>query len=210
VLERIFSGGSAEKRVLGSICKHIEAIQCACTTFKRAFEQRDKELMETIADIEREGDSIRREVVSQIYEGAFLPFLRPSICRFVEIADEVLDLLEDAAFEFEFADALLDDGIRENCLKVADLNIQMSEILLIAFETLLSKVDLREKTLVMRIFEKKVDEIKFDLIRKIRTKEIQGFWEGKALSDFIDYLTSVSDVFEDASDYLHMINLRMR
>jgi predicted phosphate transport protein (TIGR00153 family) len=83
-------------------------------------------------------------------------------------------------------------------------------MLLIAFDTLFNKGDLREKTLAIRIYEKKVDEIKFDLISKLRKKEVKDFWEGRILSDFISYLTRISDVIEDASDYLHIINLSLR
>ena len=83
-------------------------------------------------------------------------------------------------------------------------------MLLIAFETLFDKGDLKEKTLAIRIYEKQVDEIKFDLISKLRKKEVKDFWEGSILSDFISYLTRISDIIEDASDYLHIINLSLR
>ncbi len=32
--------------------------------------------MRAVIDMEREGDTIRREIISNIYEGAFLPYLR--------------------------------------------------------------------------------------------------------------------------------------
>jgi hypothetical protein len=86
----------------------------------------------------------------------------------------------------------------------------MCEMLLLAFETLSSREDLREKTLAIRIYEKKIDELKFDLLNKLRTKEVKGYWEGKILSDFISYLTQVSDVVEDASDYLYIISVSLK
>ena len=86
----------------------------------------------------------------------------------------------------------------------------MCEMLLIAFEALFGKWDLREKNLAVRIYEKKIDEIKFDLLKKLRKKEIKDFWEGKILADFISYLTHVSDVIEDASDYLTVIQMSLK
>lgn len=166
--------------------------------------------MYCVADLEREGDSVRREIISTIYEGAFLPFLRTNICRFVEIVDEAFDVLKDAASEFENLGPKLDEEIIEDCIQIADLNQQMCEMLTIAFDTLFNKGDLREKTLAIRIYEKKIDDMKFDLIGKLKNKEVKNFWEGKSLSDFISYLTHISDVIEDASDYLHIINLSMR
>jgi len=209
VLKNVF-GGSTEQKVIDNIRKHMQILYSASGCFKKGMEEWDKEQMYCVADLEREGDSIRREIISTIYEGAFLPFLRTNICRFVEIVDEAFDVLKDAALEFEHLGPELDAEIREDCIKIADINQQMSDMLMIAFHTLFNKGDLREKTLAIRIYEKKVDDIKFDLISKLRKKEVKDFWEGRILSDFILYLTHISDVIEDASDYLHIINLSMR
>ncbi len=77
MLERVFSGGKTEQRVIDNIKKHIRTLGSASDCFKRAIEGQDKDLMYCVSDLEREGDSIRREIISTIYEGAFLPFLRP-------------------------------------------------------------------------------------------------------------------------------------
>jgi len=210
LLEKVFSGGKAEQKVIENIKEHIRTLCSASDCFKKAIEGQDKELMFCVPDLEREGDAIRREIISTIYEGAFLPFLRPNICRFVEIVDEAFDVLEDAAHVFEYLGTTLDKEIEEESIKIADMNLKMCEMLLLAFETLFSKEDLREKNLAIRIYENKIDDIKFDLIEKLRKKEVNNFWEGKMLSDFISYLTHVSDVIEDASDYLYIMNVSLR
>jgi uncharacterized protein len=209
VLKKVF-GGNAEQKVIDSIKKHMQILYSASECFKKGLQELDKDQMYCVADLEREGDSVRREIISMIYEGAFLPFLRTNICRFVEIVDEAFDVLKDAAAEFENLGPKLDPEIREDCIQIADINQQMCDMLIIAFDTLFNKGDLREKTLAIRIFEKKVDDMKFDLIGRMRNKEVKNFWEGRTLSDFISYLTHISDVIEDASDYLHIINLSMR
>lgn len=210
MLEKLFSAGKAEGKVIADIQKHIQTLTTAMGVFVKALEKGDKGLMAEVADLEREADSVRRDVTTHIYEGAFLPFMRPAICRFIEVVDEAFDVLEDAAFEFEFVQNRLDTEMKEDCLSAARLNHQMGEMLLIAFNSLFHGDDLREKTLAIRILEKKIDEIKFDLIRRMRQRKITDFWEGKILSDFVTALTRVSDVIEDASDFLHLINLRLR
>ena len=209
MLKKVF-GGSTEQKVLENIKRHMQILFSASGCFKKGLEEWDKKQMYCVADLEREGDSIRREIISTIYEGAFLPFLRTSICRFVEIVDEAFDALKDAASEFEHLVPKLDKEISDDCIEIADINQKMCDMLMIAFDTLFNKGDLREKTLAIRIYEKKVDDMKFDLIGRLRGKEVKDFWEGKLLSDFITYLTHISDVIEDASDYLHIINLSMR
>lgn len=208
MLKRVFFGGKIEQEVIEKMKKHIEFLCSACETFKTAMEKQNKELILSVSDLEREGDIVRREVVSSIYEGAFLPFLRPNICKFVEIVDDALDVMEDAALEY--ADIELDSEIKDDCTKIADMNLKICEMLLIAFGSLLSGEDLREKALAIRIYEKKIDEIKFDLIKKLRAKEVRSFWEGKALSDFVYHLTNISNLIEDASDYLQIINISLR
>jgi len=208
VLKKVF-GGNIEQKVIDSIKKHMQILYSASECFKKGLQEWDKDQMHCVADLEREGDSVRREIISMIYEGAFLPYLRTNICRFVEIVDEAFDVLKDTAYEFENLEPM-DEDIREDCIQIADINQQMCDMLIIAFDALFNKGDLREKTLAIRIYEKKVDDMKFDLIGKLRNKEVKNFWEGRTLSDSISYLTHISDVIEDASDYLHIINLSMR
>jgi predicted phosphate transport protein (TIGR00153 family) len=210
VFKKLFSGGNPEQAVIDKISEHIRILSTAADALREGIEKNDRELIASVSDLEREGDSIRRAIVSHIFEGAFLPFLRPFICRFVEMADQVFDELEDAAVLYGHAEPYVKGEIRENVLKVAALNTHMCEMLLIAFETLFSSGDLREKSLAIRVYEKRVDEIKFDLLEQVRTVEPASFWDGRTLARFIDYMTQISDVIEDASDYLQIINVSLR
>jgi len=208
IFDRILSHGRKEREVVEDIKRHIELLCSACDTFRNSLEKRDKNLMWEVVELEREADSVRREVISHIYEGAFLPYLRPDLCKFVEIVDEVFDLLKETAFycvENEIPEPLRDESIR-----VALLNFRMSDMLLISFEAMLKGEDLRERTLAVRIFEKKIDDIKLNLVKEVEQVPIENFWAGKALSDFLTNLTMISDIIEDASDHLQIINVSTR
>lgn len=207
-LKKLLSHGKKEKDVTEDIGKHIGLLCTACGNFKNAMEMGDRDLMRGVIELEREGDSIRREVISHIYEGAFLPYLRPDLCRFVEIVDEVFDLLKDTAFYY--FSAQLPDGIRNECVRVAFLNYRMCEMLLLSYQAMLNGEDLREKALAIRIYEKKVDDIKYDLFEEAKKFEVDTFWAGRMLADFISALTTISDIIEDASDHLQIINLSLR
>lgn len=210
MFKKFFSGTSAEQVVIDRIGAHIRILTAAAEALHAGIEKNDLEMIASVSDLEREGDSIRREIVSHIFEGAFLPFLRPFVCRFVEMADQVFDEIEDAAVLYGHAQPYITGEIRDNVLKVAVLNTHMCEMLLLAFETLFSSGDIRDKSLAIRIYEKRIDEIKFDLLEQLRTVEPATFWDGRNLARFIDYITQVSDVIEDASDYLQIINVSLR
>ena len=208
LLKKFLSPGKKEQIVIDKLTEHIKLLCSALNIFEKAVEGQNEELLGSISDLEREADVIRRDIISKIYEGAFLPYLRPSLCKFAEILDQVFDLLKDASYQY--ADVEIDGSIRRDCSQIAALNLKACEMLLITFEALVSGGDLREKALAIRVYEKKVDDIRFYLLQDLKKVEVKTFWEGKALSDFISNLTSVSDIIEDASDYLQVIHVSMR
>jgi predicted phosphate transport protein (TIGR00153 family) len=205
---KILSEGKKETVVIENMIRHIKMLHTACGFFVNALEESDRGLVCRVMNLEREGDTVRREIISNIYDGAFLPYLRPDLCKFVEIVDSVFDLLEDTASHC--LDMKLPKRIKDECVRVAFLNSRMCEMLLITFEAMVNGEDLREKTLAIRVYEKKIDDIKSGLIKDIRSLPIDNFWEGKTLSDFISDLTTISDIIEDAGDYLQIINVSMR
>ena len=207
-LKKIFSYGRQEQKVVNRIKDHIKLLCVSCEVFKSAFEKNDRSLLRKVIDLEREGDFIRREIISEIYEGAFLPYLRPNLCKFVEIVDRVFDLLEDTAYNC--LDMEIPEELKGECTQVAFLNIRICEMLLITFEAMLNGAPLREKTLAIRIYEKKIDDIKFGLKNDLRKIRVHDFWEGKTLSDLISGLTMISDIIEDAGDYLQIISVSMK
>jgi predicted phosphate transport protein (TIGR00153 family) len=207
-LEKIFSKGKKENQVIEHITKQIKLLCTACGFFKTALETDNPSLMQQVMDIERAADIIRRDIISKVYEGAFLPYFRPDLCKFVEVVDNIFDLLEDTAYRY--LDLKLPEQLRDECIQVAFLNRRICEMLLITFESMLKGEDLREKILAIRIYEKKIDDIKFDLIRDARQIEIINFWDGEILSQFLSCLTSISDIIEDASDHLQVIHVSMK
>jgi predicted phosphate transport protein (TIGR00153 family) len=208
ILEKIFSHGKKERQVTEDIERHIQLLCRACEIFKDALERNDRTLMYEVVGLEREADTVRREVIAHIYEGAFLPYIRPDLCKFVEIVDEVFDALKDTAF-FSL-DYALPEALREESTRVALLNYRMCELLMISFEAMIKGEDLRDKILGIRIYEKKIDDIKLILFKDAEQVPVASFWEGKKLSDLLTGLTMISDFIEDASDHLQIINVSTR
>jgi predicted phosphate transport protein (TIGR00153 family) len=207
-LKKIFDYGKKEERVIENIKKHLELLCNACDSFHRAIEENDNNLAREVVDSEREGDSIRRDIIANIYAGAFLPYLRPDLCRFAEIVDRIFDSLQETALNY--LEVRLPENIRDECVRVAFLNARMCEMLLISFEAILNGEDLREKALAIRIYEKKIDDIEFSIVKDLRQIPVDDFWQGRLLADFVSTLTSISDTMEDAGDHLQIINVSMK
>ncbi len=86
----------------------------------------------------------------------------------------------------------------------------MCEMLLISFDAMLNGEDLREKALAIRIYEKKIDDIKLTIVKDLRQIPVDDFWQGRILAEFVSGLTSISDTMEDASDHLQIIGVSMK
>jgi len=208
LLKHLFALGKKEDLVITKVRSQIDLLCSACGSFRDSMKTRDATRMARIIEMERDGDVLKREIFSTIYAGAFLPYLRPDLFRFVHIVDDVFDLLEDAAFHY--LDLSLDQDIEFDCTRVAELNLRICEMLSITFQAMLKGDHLRDKILAVRIYEKKIDDIKFEITKKMRKLEVKSFWEGTILSDFISRLTSISDLIEDASDHLQIISASIR
>ena len=207
-LKKILSYGKKEDQVIENVKEHLRLLCLAFESFYSGIRNNDSTKMREVIDLEREGDSVRREIISTIYAGAFLPYLRPDLCRFVETVDRVFDSLEDTAFNY--SDVVLPEEITEECVRVASMNTNMCEMLVISFDAMVKGEDLREKALAIRIYEKRIDDIKFSVLKEMRTISIDNFWQGRTLAEFVSDLTTISDMIEDASDYLQIINISMR
>lgn len=207
-LKKILSYGKQEDQVIENVKKHLQLLCLAFDSFYSGIKTNDSSMMREVIDLEREGDSVRREIIATIYAGAFLPYLRPDLCRFVEAIDKVFDSLEDTALNY--SDVALPEQIREECVRVASMNTNMCEMLAISFDAMVNGEDLREKALAIRIYEKKIDDIKFSMLKEMRTTPVDNFWQGRTLAEFVSDLITISDMIEDASDYLQIINFSMR
>ena len=207
-LKKILSYGKKEDQVIEDVKKHLRLLCLAFESFYSGIKNNDSSMMREVIDLEREGDSVRREIIETIYAGAFLPYLRPDLCRFVEAIDRVFDSLEDTALNY--SEVALPEQIREECVRVASMNTNMCEMLAISFAAMVNGEDLREKALAIRIYEKKIDDIKFNILKEMRTTPVDNFWQGRTLAEFVSDLITISDMIEDASDYLQIINVSIR
>ncbi len=207
-LKKLIGHGNLEKEVVKDMDRHVRLLGAGCEAFLKAIKENDHRRMRRVKELEREADIIRRDIVHNIYEGAFLPYLRPELSKFVEIVDQGFDLLEYSAacyLEIRFPDSL-----RSEAARVAFLNQQMCEMLRITLQAMIGGEVLREKLLAIRIYEKRVDDLKFGLMRDARAIPVDDFWEGELLSGFLSRLCSVSDLIEDAGDHLGIISSIIR
>ena len=102
------------------------------------------------------------------------------------------------------------DFIKEDILRIAELNKKASKRLLEAYRLLINGEDLSEATLKIRVYERTVDDLKHDIHRKIRQKKVLDFWEGVTFYNFLNHIVSITDFIEDAADLIQIINVSLK
>ncbi|RUM35102.1 MAG: TIGR00153 family protein [Archaeoglobus sp.] len=207
---RKLSFGRMESEVIELFKEHINTVKFACEVFLKAIETDDKSLLNQVCELERTGDRLRRDIALKLYGGAFLPAMRGTLYKLAETIDETLDMLEDTAIDYLRLNLHLDDELRELCVRVAKINVKMSNDLLEAFSALRSGDKLENRTVKIRVREREVDTLRNRIYEKIMKRNVSNYWEGKILSDFIDHLVYVSDVIEDAADLIQILNVSLR
>jgi hypothetical protein len=208
-LRKLILGGEKESEIFALFKEHIQKISEASETLKLAIESDDASLNYEICELERTGDIIRRDIALKLYEGAFLPSVRGNLYRLAELLDEILDTIEDTSVYFSLIHGLSPE-VRDYCVRIAEINCKMVEYLADTFESLEKEADLSDKTIRIRAKEQEVDGIKRQIHKKIREVEIDSFWEGINLLNFIDSLVTVSDKIEDSADMIQILNVSLR
>ncbi len=207
---RRFLFGRTEKEVVELFRGHMNTVKLACEVFLKALETDDKGLFNQVCELERTGDRIRREIALKLYGGAFLPAMRGTLYKLAETVDEILDMLEDTAIDYLRLNLHLDEELRDMCVRVAKINVEMSRDLAEAFDSLKSGERLENRTVNIRAKEREIDILRNRIYEKLVKREVSSYWEGKILSDFIDHLVYVSDIIEDAADLIQVLNVSLR
>lgn len=202
-LKKLVGHGDLEKSVIQGMDRHVQYLSAGCDAFLEAIEGKNPQGMLQVREIEREADVLRRDMIHMIYQGAFLPYLRPELSRYVEIVDHIFDSLERAADCFR--EIRLPESLRKDASRVALLNRQMCDMLGVILQAMVAGEELKEKLLAIRIYEKRIDDMEAWLMKDARSIPVQDFWEGHLLTGFLSSLCSVSDRIEDASDHLGIL-----
>ncbi|SFM44350.1 TIGR00153 family protein [Thermodesulforhabdus norvegica] len=207
MFKRIFTREQREEVVLENIQEHLGLLIKTCKMVDELIRVGNRTLVEAVEDLERQADEIRRTVFAKLFEGAFIPYLRPHIYRFTEIVDEAVDKLEDVARYMELIK--IPPELFDNIVSISEMNTRMAELLDLTFQAFRKGEDLREKVLAIRVYEKRIDDLDHLIKSESKYVKVDNFWDGRWLSEFLESLSTVSDYLEDAADVLSLIRLSL-
>ncbi len=208
-LKKFMLGGEKEREVVEKFKEHISLIVEASEVFKVSLENRDKSTVYEVCEVEKYGDAIRRETLQKLFEGAFIPGLRPYLYKLSESIDNVLDELEDVAVLYLMLDCISNE-VYSDLVRIAEINTKMGKLLLDAFNSLENNSDMSDILLKIKISEEEVDAIKGRIYKKIRNLRFENFAEWYLFIKFVEKLINISDLIEDSADIIQILNVSLR
>ncbi len=205
---KMFWGHKKEKEVITYMQHHIDLLYIATKTFGDFLKNRNLSLISRISCLEKEADLIRRNALSLIFKGAFFPYMRSIFYDFIEHLEQAFDKIVNATTLLGIIN--LEPFVAKEFIEISVYNEEICGLLSSEFGLAMEGRDLKkldEISSKIKDLERKVDNIKVDILTKMFCVEISNFWEGKFLADIFNDLVSFSDDIEDASDILYLIRI---
>ncbi|WP_423792917.1 TIGR00153 family protein [Methanocaldococcus indicus] len=167
---------------------------------------KDKKLVNKIIELEEKGDTITRYIRINL-SSAFLPNIRRELSKATELLDETLDNIKHSALIYNLFDNIYFlDEVLEILNITKEMYVELKHLICVFehggdFDYHLKKI---------KKYEKDIDLIYYNNIyRKLINIDVANFWEGKLLSDFLEFIVKISDYIEDIADELQIIYLNV-
>ncbi len=207
-----------EREVNELILKHLEKVnECLKIAQKTVEEylsaniQEAKSLAIRVDQIETETDSIRREIISSLYSGAYLPLLREDILRLVQHLDKIANGAEACCDFFLDQRPEIPEEMKSDFHSIMENSISCFTPLKEAIGSFFrDKIDIkaiREKTKQVGITESSIDQKEWDITRDIFKSELD-YGHKIHLKLCLESIVEVSDRTEDASDELEIMIIK--
>ncbi|MEM1672207.1 MAG: DUF47 family protein [Archaeoglobaceae archaeon] len=199
----------AEEKVINNIGQMLNLALSACELLHKAVLEKNKNFLEGVSRLERDGDDLRRSTAREIYKGAFLPYLRSNILRLVEDVDDILNTIDKAGKYFRKIRKLDFLNSAYEIERILELNVILCKILSKNFlEFFKTPEKLGEAVIVVRMLEKEADTLKHSILESFREEEFE-LWDGIFTFNFVESIEEISDVIEDTMDTIQVIVLSL-
>jgi predicted phosphate transport protein (TIGR00153 family) len=202
-----------EKEVNELILKHLEKVDECLTIAVKTVEgylnnniEEAKSLAIKVDQIETETDFVRREIISKLSSGAYLPSLRSDILHLVEHLDKIADGAEACCDFFLDQRPHIPDQMKSTFFKIMEHSISTFAPLKEAIGSFFDDTNIkaiREKTKEVGIIESAVDKEEWDITRDIFKAELD-YAHKIHLKLCLESMVEVSDRAEDAADELEV------
>ncbi len=201
-----------EKTVNEQILKHMESVW-HCLTINEYLNdniEKAKLLAIEVDNCETAADMILREIMGNLYSGAYLPSLRSDIFNLAQYVDNISNAAEACCDFFLDQRPEIPEAMKQNFQSIMKKSISSCDPLKEALVLFFSNEDvntIREKAKQVGIMESDVDKEEWDLTRDIFKTDLD-YGHKIHLKQCLESIVTISDRAENASDQLQLIIIK--
>lgn len=216
----MFFGKAREEKVIELMQKHLKAVDEALDlwkTFIYAYcddvpENELKEMSYKVHLKEHEADLAKKEIQTQLVEGAFLPFYRENFLVIPVMVDKFPGLAVKSCKEIFLQHVIVPDELKGFIKKLCDSVIETYKQFLVMFEYLPNDLEkIMEISEKVSLCEQKVDTVEWKA--KVYTfKESPQLEPTERLffKEIITIIAGIADKIETTADYIALTMIKMK
>jgi len=210
--------GGKESSVFEEMDRHLNVVAGALDAFKQLVDaymagdyERAKDLEAEVGRFESEADSLRRDIETMLYEGAFLPASRGDYVRLSELVDQVADAAESAAHTLMLARPKVPEDLSEDIINFVNSATSTYRLLEAAVHALNEDVD-KAKDLAKAVedSEESADKIEYDVKARVFESEAITTYAKLIWNQVLTKIGDIADRAEDASDQVLLMAIKRR
>ncbi|WP_457753303.1 TIGR00153 family protein [Thermococcus sp.] len=210
--------GGKESNVFEAINRHLEMVGLTLEKFKGMITvylegnpEKAEELMREVERYEREADTLRREIETMLYQGAFLPANRGDYVRLSELIDNTADAAESAAHVLILAKPKIPKELKEEIMQLVEASLKTYDYVRKAVEMLNEDVnEALEYAKKTEEQEENADKLEYDILKKMFESEKITTYAKLIWNQVITKIGDIADRAEDASDQVMLMAIKRR
>ena len=169
-----------------------------------------EEFMNKIQATEREGDELRRQIETELYERTLIPDLRSDVIWLIENMDKLTNTCKANLFRLSIQQPEIPDKLRAAYIELIDITIDcVDKVVFTArnfFEDHKSVADLARE---VALLETKADEVSSPLQRRIFDSDLD-LSQKMQLRYFVEHFDELANQSEDIADQLAISAIKRR
>ena len=169
-----------------------------------------EEFMNKIQATEREGDELRRQIETELYERTLIPDLRSDVIWLIENMDKLTNTCKANLFRLSIQQPEIPDKLRATYIELIDITIDcVDKVVFTArnfFEDHESVADLAKE---VALLETKADEVSSPLQRRIFDSDLD-LSQKMQLRYFVEHFDELANQSEDIADQLAISAIKRR
>ena len=169
-----------------------------------------EEFMNKIQATEREGDELRRQIETELYERTLIPDLRSDVIWLIENMDKLTNTCKANLFRLSIQQPEIPDKLRATYIELIDITIDcVDKVVFTArnfFEDHESVADLARE---VALLETKADEVSSPLQRRIFDSDLD-LSQKMQLRYFVEHFDELANQSEDIADQLAISAIKRR